>query len=54
MTSLKSELLIDPSIIQENILYIKNLLPKNSKFMAVIKSDAYGHIMESINPKACK
>ena len=48
MTSLKSELLIDPSIIQENILYIKNLLPKNSKFMAVIKSDAYGHIMENL------
>lgn len=48
MTSLKSELLIDPSIIQENILHIKNLLPKNSKFMAVIKSDAYGHIMENL------
>ena len=45
---LKSELLIDPSIIQENILHIKNLLPKNSKFMAVIKSDAYGHIMENL------
>ena len=48
MTSLKSELLIDPSIIQENILFIKNLMPKDSKFMAVIKSDAYGHIMENL------
>ena len=48
MTSLRSELIIDPSIVQENIKYLKALIPNNSNFMAVIKSDAYGHIMENL------
>ena len=48
MTSLRSELIIDPSIVQENIKYLKTLIPNNSHFMAVIKSDAYGHIMENL------
>ena len=48
MTSLRSELIIDPTIVQENINYLKKLIPVGSKFMAVIKSDAYGHIMENL------
>ena len=48
MTSLRSELVIDPSIVQENIKYLKALIPNSSNFMAVIKSDAYGHIMENL------
>jgi alanine racemase len=48
MTSLRSELIIDPSIVQENIKYLKALIPNNSNFMAVIKSDAYGHVMENL------
>ena len=43
MTSIKSEILIDANILRKNIKVIKNKLQKNSKFMAVIKSDAYGH-----------
>ena len=47
MTSLKSEILIDANILRKNIKTIKNKLQK-SKFMAVIKSDAYGHNLLSI------
>ena len=43
MTSIKSEILIDANILRKNIKVIKNKLQKNSKFMAVIKSAAYGH-----------
>ena len=48
MTSLKSEILIDANILRQNIKTIKNKLQKKSKFMAVIKSDAYGHNLLSI------
>ena len=49
MTSIKSEILIDANILRENIKSIKkNKLQKNSKFMAVIKSDAYGHNLTNI------
>ena len=48
MTSLKSEILIDANILRKNIKTIKNKLQKNSKFMAVIKSDAYGHNISRI------
>jgi len=50
MTSLKSELIIDPLIVQNNIIHIKDMMPPSSKFMAVIKSDAYGHILENLLP----
>ena len=48
MTSLKSEILIDANILRKNIKTIKNKIQKKSKFMAVIKSDAYGHNLLSI------
>ena len=48
MTSIKSEILIDANILRRNIKAIKNKLQENSKFMAVIKSDAYGHNLSSI------
>mgnify|MGYP001161027522 FL=1 len=48
MTSINSELIIDPIIFRENISLLKNKLNDSSKFMAVIKSDAYGHHLENI------
>ena len=48
MTAINSELVIDSNIIRTNISYIKSKLQKKSKFMAVIKSDAYGHNLDSI------
>jgi len=48
MTSIKSELLIDGNILRENIVSIKKRLPEDSKFLAVIKSDAYGHNLTNI------
>ena len=48
MTSINSELIIDPKIFRNNILFLKNKLSNSSKFMAVIKSDAYGHHIEHI------
>ena len=48
MTSINSELIIDPKIFRENISLLKNKLNNSSKFMAVIKSDAYGHHLEHI------
>ena len=48
MTSINSELIIDPKILRNNILLLKNKLSNSSKFMAVIKSDAYGHHLENI------
>ena len=48
MTSLKTELLIDPSIVRKNIIYLKSKIIDSSNFMAIIKSDAYGHILPNI------
>ena len=48
MTSINSELIIDPNIFRQNISYIKNKIKNSSKFLAVIKSDAYGHLLENI------
>ncbi len=48
MTSINSELIIDPKIFRDNISLLKNKLNNSSKFMAVIKSDAYGHHLEQI------
>ncbi len=48
MTAINSELIIDAKILRKNISYIRNKLHKKSKFMAVIKSDAYGHNLESV------
>ena len=48
MTSITSELLIHPSIVRKNIINLKNRLKNSSNFMAIIKSDAYGHILSNI------
>ena len=48
MTLINSDLIIDPAVFRKNITYIKNKLKKSSKFLAVIKSDAYGHHLERI------
>ena len=48
MTRLKSELLIDPLIVRKNIIYLKSKIVDSSNFMAIIKSDAYGHILPNI------
>jgi len=48
MTAINSELIIDSNLLRKNISYIKSRLQNESKFMAVIKSDAYGHNLESV------
>ena len=48
MTTKNSELIIDGNLLRGNISYLKNNLKDNSKFMAVIKSDAYGHLIENV------
>lgn len=48
MTTINSELIIDTNILKENISYIKTQLIEKSNFMAVIKSDAYGHNIENV------
>ena len=48
MTAINSELIIDGNVLRANISYIKNILENKSKFMAVIKSDAYGHTLEDV------
>ena len=50
MTSLNSELIIDSDVIRHNISYIKRKIKNKSNFMAVIKSDAYGHLLEKLVP----
>ena len=50
MTSLNSELIIDSDVIRHNISYIKGKIKNKSNFMAVIKSDAYGHLLEKLVP----
>lgn len=39
----KAELIVDLSIIQNNICYLKTLISKETSFMAIIKANAYGH-----------
>jgi len=48
MTTLSTQLEIDPSIVISNIEILKNKIKKSSNFMAIIKSDAYGHILPNI------
>ena len=45
MSRLSTELLIEPSIVRDNILQLKSQIENKSNFMAIIKSDAYGHIL---------
>ncbi|MDB9790175.1 alanine racemase, partial [Gammaproteobacteria bacterium] len=48
MTRATSELIIEPAIVRKNISYLKAKLDDSSKFMAIIKSDSYGHILSNI------
>lgn len=48
MTTLNSFLEIDPSIIRSNIQKLKNKTSKPLNFMAVVKSDSYGHILNNL------
>ena len=48
MSRLTTELFIEPRIVRENIIQLKNKIDASSKFMAIIKSDAYGHILPMI------
>ena len=48
MSRLSTELLIEPSIVRDNILQLKSQIENKSNFMAIIKSDAYGHILPNI------
>ena len=48
MSRLTTELFIEPKIVRENIIQLKNKIDASSKFMAIIKSDAYGHILPMI------
>ena len=48
MTRLTTELLIEPNIVRENITKLKSKIKNSSNFMAIIKSDAYGHILSNI------
>jgi len=48
MTSINSELIINSKILRKNISYIKDKLERKSKFMAIIKSDAYGHDLDKV------
>ena len=49
MKQLSPELLIDLNLIRENTLKLKNLTTNNSKFMAILKSDAYGHNIKKVS-----
>ena len=49
MKQLSPELLIDLDLIRENTLKLKNLTNNKSKFMAILKSDAYGHNIKKVS-----
>ena len=49
MKQLSPELLIDLDLIRENTLKLKNLTTNHSKFMAILKSDAYGHNIKKVS-----
>ncbi len=43
-----AELTIDINIIRNNIVYLKSFLNPSTKFMAVLKANAYGHGLNKI------
>jgi len=47
MTTFSAEIHIDFSIIKEDISLLKNQISNTTKFLAVIKADAYGHTLGS-------
>ena len=48
MSEPTAELTIDIDIIRNNITYLKSLLKPNTKFMAILKANAYGHGLKRI------
>ena len=48
MTTHSAELIVDSSKIISNISYLKSLISSDSKFMFIVKSNAYGHSLKEI------
>ncbi len=48
MTTHSAELIVDSSKIISNISHLKSLISSDSKFMFIVKSNAYGHILKEI------
>jgi len=43
-----AELIIDIDVIRNNIIYLKSLISPKTKFMAILKANAYGHGLNKI------
>ncbi len=48
MTTHSAELIVDCSKIISNISHLKSLISSESKFMFIVKSNAYGHSLKEI------
>ena len=48
MTTYSAELIVDSSKIISNISHLKSLISSESKFMFIVKSNAYGHSLKEI------
>ena len=48
MTTHSAELIVDSSKIISNISHLKSLISSDSKFMFIVKSNAYGHGLKEI------
>ena len=48
MTTHSAELIVDSSKIISNISHLKSLISSDSKFMFIVKSNAYGHSLKEI------
>ena len=48
MTTHSAELIVDSSKIISNISHLKSLISSESKFMFIVKSNAYGHSLKEI------
>ena len=55
MTTHSAELIVDSSKIISNISHLKSLISSDSKFMFIVKSNAYGHSLKEIikNLESC-
>jgi Alanine racemase len=48
MTTYSAELIVDSSKVISNISHLKSLISSESKFMFIVKSNAYGHSLKQI------
>ena len=48
MTTYSAELIVDSSKIISNISHLKSLMSSDSRFMFIVKSNAYGHSLKEI------